>query len=141
MRWKPMVAVLALAAACSSVHPVAVQVGDRCFRCRRAIGDTKLAAEMISPQGAPFPFRTSGCLARYLQQHPTEGGVTYVADYKSGRLIPSDEAWFVPTMLGEGNEKQPDYFAFRSRADADEANTARVPLLRWKDVLDLAPAH
>jgi hypothetical protein len=141
MRWKPTVAVLVLAAACSSIHPAPVQVGDRCFRCRRDINDTALAAELISPQGVPFPFRTSGCLAQYLKEHPAERGAIFVADHTTRRLIPSDEAWFVPSILDEGNVKQPDYFAFRSRADGDEANTAHVPLLRWKDVLDLAPAN
>jgi hypothetical protein len=141
MRWKPTVAVLVLAAACSSLHPVAVKVGERCFRCRRDINDIGLAAELVSQQGVPFPFRTSGCLAKYLKEHPAERGATFVADHISRRLIPSDEAWFVPTTLHEGKAEQRDYLAFQSRADADGANTAHVPILRWKDVMNLASVN
>jgi hypothetical protein len=141
MRWKSGIAVLALTAACSSIHPVDVQVGDRCFRCRRAIGYPKLAAELVDRVGGPFPFRTSGCLATYLKSHPGVQGATFVADHTSGRLMPSQDAWFVPTILREGYNEVPDYLAFRSRAEADAANTAGVPLLRWKDVMDRASTN
>jgi hypothetical protein len=126
-----------LAIACSSVHPVAVQVGERCYRCRRAITDTKLAAQLIDNQGAPFPFRTSGCLAKYLKSHPEEKGAPFVADNGTGHFVSAASAWFVPTDLHptESQAIESDFLAFGSRKDAEAANTTHATLLRWDQVI------
>ena len=140
MKARHAVVIAVLAAACSSVHPVAVNVGDRCFRCRRSIGDTHLAAELIDTMKVPAPFRTSGCLAKYLKAHPKElAGTAFVADNKSGRLIPAGDAWFVPTTVTspDGKLQEDDYFAFGSRADA-RAAAGTATIVRWERVLAAA---
>jgi hypothetical protein len=132
-----VVLLVATATACMSIQAAPVQVGDRCLRCRQSIGDVRLAGEIIDRLKAPFPFRTAGCLAKYLKAHPAEEvAAVFVADNRSGRLIAADAAWFVPTVLtgADGRTKQDDYVAFRSRADADRFRDGR-PLLRWPQVL------
>ena len=141
MKWRAAIAVSLLAGACSSIQPVAVQLGDRCFRCRRPITEGRLAAEMVDPQGRAYPFRSSGCLAKYLRSHPGETGTLFVSDYRSGRLIDSTSAWFVPTDIGDGRVPEPDYLAFKSRADADAANKEHASVIRWTGVLEAVPAN
>ena len=63
---------------CSSVSPVAVNAGDQCFRCRQIILDTQIAGEMIDPSGMPAKFRSTGCLTKYLADHPKETGALFV---------------------------------------------------------------
>lgn len=138
------VLIAATLTACASVQPAAVQVGDRCLRCRRPIGDLRLAGEIIDKMRAPFPFRTAGCLAKYIRAHPAEQlTAVFVTDYKSGRMVEADDAWFVPTQLltPEGKKGEPDYLAFRSRADAEAARTEHQPMLRWIQVVAEAPAN
>lgn len=129
--------------ACASVHPVAIQAGDRCLRCREPIGNLQVAGEIIDRLRAPFPFRTAGCMAKYVKARPAESFTAiFVTDFKSGRLIEADDAWFVPAMLtGPGGRGlQPDYLAFRSRSDA-EAARAGQPLLRWSQVVAEAASN
>jgi hypothetical protein len=138
------VVVLLVAVACGTVQPAAVQVGDRCLRCRRAIGDLRLAGEVVDRLKAPFPFRTAGCLAKYVKGHGPESlTAVFVTDYRSGRMLPADDAWFVPTTLTtpDGKKTEEDYLAFRSRADADAARVNQQPLLRWTQVLAEASAN
>ena len=124
--------------ACTSVHPVAVQTGDRCLRCRQSIGDPRLAGEIIDVMRAPHPFRTAGCMAKYVKANP-EASFTaiFVTDHGTGRMLPASDAWFVPTELtaADGRRTQPDYVAFRSRADAEAFRTHAEPLLRWPQVV------
>jgi hypothetical protein len=132
-----VVLVLAVAA-CASIPPAAIQAGDRCARCRRAIGDLRLVAETIDHVKTPRPYRTAGCLAKYLKAHQEEKFLAvYVTDHRSGRMVPADAAWFVPTVLtqpgGRGTEE--DYVAFRSRKDAEAYRGAGEPLLRWAQVV------
>jgi hypothetical protein len=123
-------------AACASIQPAPVQAGDRCLRCRRAIGDVRLAAEIIDNMRAPFPFRTSGCMAKYVKANPESYTAVFVTDYRTGRMLPASSAWFVPTTLpAEGKRTEPDYLAFGSRADAQAALTHNEPILRWSQVV------
>jgi hypothetical protein len=129
--------------ACTSVRPVAIQAGDRCLRCRVSIGDLRVAGEIIDHLRAPFPFRTTGCLAKYVKAHSGEPFTAiFVTDFQSGRLIEADAAWFVPAKLAgpDGRQLQSDYLAFRSRSDADAARAGQ-PLLRWSQVVAEATAN
>lgn len=135
--------IIATLTACASVQPAAVEVGDRCYRCRRTIGDLRLAGETIDRMRAPHPFRTAGCLAKYIKVTPAdEVTATFVTDHKSGRMITADAAWFVPTQLAvpDSRKTEPDYLAFRSRADAEAAREGK-PMLRWSQVVAEAAAN
>ena len=130
--------------ACASIQPAAVQTGDRCLRCRQTIGDPRLAGEIIDNMRAPFPFRTAGCLAKYVKANPDASiAAIFVADHRTGRMLPASDAWFVPAELTapDGKRTQPDYVAFRSRADAEAFRTHAEPLLRWTQVLDETRAN
>ena len=124
--------------ACASIQPAAVQAGDRCLRCRQTIGDPRLAGEIIDQVRAPFPFRTAGCMAKYIKANPDRTILAiFVADHRTGRMVEAGDAWFVPAELTapDGKRTQPDYVAFRSRADAEAFRTRAEPLLRWTQVL------
>ncbi len=113
---------LALAAgvSCSSITPVAVNVGDQCFRCRRQIAEPRLAAEIIDANRLAYKFRTSGCLARYLADHPSDTGTIFVTDFPTGRMMQTAEAAFVPVLI-DPNTGERDYRAYKNKADADKA--------------------
>ena len=132
-----LVIVIAISA-CASIQPAAVQAGDRCVRCRRPIGDVKLAAEIIDQLKTPYPLRTAGCLAKYIKAHPGEqlAGV-FVTDYHTGHMLPADAAWYVATTLTQPNGRtvDRDYLAFRSQADAESFRTEGRPTLRWAQVV------
>lgn len=49
--------------ACSSIARVRVNAGDQCFRCRRAILETRRAAEVIDRNGFVAKFRAPLCMA------------------------------------------------------------------------------
>ena len=102
------------------------------------IGDLRLAAEMIDRMRAPFPFRTAGCLAKYVKAHPQDQFVAiFVTDHRTGRMLPAGDAWFVPALVTppDGTKGEADYLAFRSRADAEPFRTERLPPLRWAQVV------
>jgi hypothetical protein len=144
MRALYTVVVVAVIAGCASIHPAAVQVGDRCFNCRRTIGNLQLAAEVVDQLMTPRPFRTAGCLARYLKARPNEPvAAVFVTDYRTGRMLPADDAWFVPTTvtLADGKPGEPDYLAFRSRTDAAGESGGKPVLLRWAQVIAEASAQ
>jgi hypothetical protein len=144
MRTLYIVLIAAIAMACASIKPAPIQVGDLCLRCRRPIGDLRLAGEVIDKLRAPHPFRTAGCMAKYVKAHPDEQfAAVFVTDRESGRMLEAEDAWFVPTVLttADGKKKEPDYYAFRSRTDAERFRTERQPLLRWAQVVAEAPAN
>lgn len=140
MRTLYAVFVVAVVTGCASVAPVRVQSGDTCYRCHRPINDTKLAAEMIDRSDrvlTSYPFRTAGCMAKYLKANPEPTTSTmFVTDYKTGRMLETGSAWFVPTELtsADGKTSEADYVAFGSR---DDANAFRqdLPARRWNQVL------
>ena len=50
---------------------------------------------------APHPFRTAGCMARYVKANQAESFTAiFVTDFQSGRMIAANDAWFVPAQLG-----------------------------------------
>ena len=90
--------------ACASVKPVAINAGDRCLRCQAARSATSAwPAELIDRLRAPFPFRTAGCMAKYVEgrRRPSKSfAAIFVTDFQSGRpLIDATDAWFVPAKL------------------------------------------
>jgi hypothetical protein len=122
---------------CSAIAPVRINAGDQCFRCKRIISDTRLAAEQIQG-GLASKYRAPGCMAKYLVAHPDEGGTLFVTDYVTGKMIPPTEAIFVPVLL-DRNTGEGDYQAYKTSADASAAalELTTTPV-DWKTVLDRA---
>jgi len=132
--------VVTVVAGCASVAPVRVQSGDTCYRCHRAIQDTKLAAEIME-QGdhllTSYPFRTAGCMAKYLKANPAgKSSTIYVTDYRSRTMLEAGSAWFVPLTLtsADGKKVEHDFAAFASREDAS-AFRQDAQAKRWEQVL------
>lgn len=125
---------------CSSVGPVAVHAGDQCFRCRQTISETKLAGELIDASANRFvsKFRTPGCMAKYLVDHPDETGTMFATDYASGHMVNPNRLLFVEFLVN-ANTGERDYRAYLNRSDADAAalETHSVPV-DWKTVLQKA---
>ena len=82
------------------------------------IVNAKVAAEIVEPSGLAKKFRTVSCMARYINQHPTEGGV-FVTDYKTGRFMSAQSAVFVKAEIDETTREQ-TYLAFGDVAAAVE---------------------
>lgn len=138
MRALYAVVVVAIVAGCSSIRPAPLQVGDRCTNCTRVIGNLQVAAELVDQLKTPRPFRSAGCLANYLKAHPNQPvAAVFVTDYRTGRMLPADDAWFVPTLLNQPDGRAPeaDYLAFRSRGEATAEGGSRPVLLRWEQVV------
>jgi len=136
--------ILAVVAGCATIAPQ-VQAGNTCYRCHRVIQDTKLAAELIEQRdhlSTTYPFRTSGCMAKYLNVNPASTSTTiFVTDYRTGHMLEAGSAWFVPTTLtsADGKKVEHDFAAFGSREDAN-AFRQNVPVRRWSEVLaDVVP--
>jgi len=140
MRTFYVLLIVAAVAGCASVAPLKLQSGDTCYRCHRVIQDTKLAAEIMD-QGervaTSYPFRTAGCMAKYLKANPAgKSSTAYVTDYLTGRMLEAGDAWFVPLTLtsADGKTVEHDFAAFGSRADANRFRED-VPVKRWAEVL------
>jgi len=122
--------------ACNTVAPVKVQGGEVCYRCRRVIQDTKLAAETLDGK-LTWKFRSTGCVAKYLADHPQDTSQVFVTDYQTGRLMSPQRALFVPTIDRDNGEK--DFIAFADRAAASaEAFSRGVKAVDWTAVLSQA---
>lgn len=127
---------LIFAACASNVRPVAVNAGDTCFRCRQVIVDTEYAAEVIDAGMHAYKFRTPGCLAQYLNDHPSELLGTFVTDFASKKLIRADRATFVPVILNDRTMER-DYAAFRqsNQATLHAQKVGAERTFEWADVL------
>lgn len=122
-----------LAGGCSSITPLPIRTGEACFRCKRPIVDTRLAAQTIGG-GLASNFRGPGCLAKYLADHPDEKNVVFVTDFASGKMLLAESAFFVPTV--DTNNGERDYMAFRDRTAANtEATSRKTAPVTWADVL------
>ncbi len=135
---------LALAAAallsvsCSSVKPVQVNAGDTCYRCRRVILETRVAGEMVDPNGLAYKFKAPACLAKYIVEHPNEKGALFVTDWTTGHMIDPERATFVPFIIEE-NSMERDYKAFLKKDEAEAfAKETKTAPVDWKTVLDKA---
>jgi copper chaperone NosL len=131
-----LLGVTLLMAACSSMPPVPIAVGDVCFRCRRVIGDAAMAAEIIDKEGRAYKFRTTGCMAKFIKANPNDIAEVYVTDYRTRKLVQANSAIFVPTVIVEGYNKTADYMAFRNEdAAQDAAKRENSTPTDWKSVL------
>ena len=110
-----------LMAACSSMPPVPIAAGDVCFRCRRVIADTAMAAEIIDREGRAYKFRTTGCMAKFIKANPGDIAEIYVTDYRTRKLVQAKSAIFVPMVIVDGYNKTPDFIAFRNKEAAEDA--------------------
>lgn len=135
MRWL-IVAASVLAVGCSSVKPLPVVSGDRCFRCQRPIDDLKLASEMIDEGGHAFKFRTAGCMAKYLAEHPGEHNLgLFVTDHATGKFMEASKATFARVPLSKVSVEK-DYYAFKNAADAETlAKQEGGTTMEWDAVL------
>lgn len=127
-----------LTLSCGSVRPVAVHDGDQCFRCRRPIVEKAMAAELMDGNRFASKFRSSGCMAKYLADHPGETGTMFVTDYVTSKLVRTEGVLFVPVLLNRDTGER-DYRAYLQKADADAAAAElhSVPI-DWKTVLEKA---
>jgi hypothetical protein len=118
MRWL-IVAASVLAVGCSSVKPLPVIAGDRCFRCQRPIDDVRLAGELIDGAGHASKFRTPGCMAKYLADHPNElyTGI-FVTDHSTGKFIEAADATFARVTQSTASMEK-EYLAFKDAGDAE----------------------
>jgi hypothetical protein len=125
-------------AACTSVQPARVELGDRCLRCRRPVQDLRLAGEIVDSMRAPFPFRTAGCMAKYVKANSgLQFTAIFVTDFRTGKMIAASDAWFVPTSITspDGTTAEADYYAFRTRSDAQQFKADTASFLRWNQVV------
>ena len=119
--------------ACNSALPVKVEGGEVCYRCRRVIADARLAAETLDGK-LVWKFRSTGCVSKYLADHPRDASIVFVTDYKTGKLVQPDRATFVPTVDRNTGEK--DFIAFTDRAAASaEAYSRGVKPVDWNGVM------
>lgn len=131
-------AIALLAVSCSSVKPVQVNAGDSCYRCRRVILETRLAGEMVDPNGLAYKFRAPGCMAKYLGEHPNEKGTLFVTDFATGHMIDPARASFVQVIVDE-NSMERDYRAYLRKSDADAfAAQVKTTAIDWNAVLSKA---
>ena len=124
--------------ACASVQPAKVEAGDRCLRCRRPIQDLRLAGEIIDNMRAPFPFRSPACMAKYIKANKDlQLTAIFVTDFRTGKMIPASDAWFVPTSVTseDGRSAEADYYAFRTRSEAREFKADTTKFMRWSQVV------
>lgn len=123
-------------AACASIKPMPIRTGELCFRCRRPISDTRLAAQTIGG-GLVSNFRAPGCMATYIAEHPGDQGAVFVTDFTSGRMVRAEGAVYVPTVNRDNGEH--DFIAFSNRVAAqDEATSRSTSFVTWDAVLTQA---
>jgi hypothetical protein len=134
-----LAAALATGVSCSSITPATINVGDQCFRCRRTIIETRLAAEIVDPNGLAYKFRSSGCLAKYLADHPEDNGTIFVTDFATGRMMQTADATFVPVLL-DSTTGERDFRAYRTKIEAEKvAKELGVTATDWAGVREQAP--
>lgn len=128
-----------LAAGCSSVTPLPITASDVCYSCRRTINEPALAGEVITKQNQALKFRTTGCMARWLKEHPDTAKAVFVTDYVSGRMIKATSATFVPFVMVDKYVKTPDFIAYYAAENAAEAAAQyKSTPIRWDEVLERA---
>jgi NosL len=136
MRWLILAAAGLVALGCSSVQPLRIDAGERCFRCGRVIEDSKLAAEIIDEGGHALKFRTASCMAKYVAEHGQHDwrGI-WVTDYGTGKFVKVNKASFARITVNP-NTNERDYAAFASaEAAAEKAKEAGGAPLEWDAVL------
>ena len=129
-------AISMLAISCGSMRPVKISQGDQCFRCRRTITDTRLAAETLGRSGLVSKFKAPGCMATYLAKNPPGGDAVFVTDYTSGKMIAPDRARYVQIIVNPDTGER-DFRAYLDSREADAAALEyRSTVTSWQGVLD-----
>jgi hypothetical protein len=122
---------------CGSASPVKVNAGDQCFRCRRTIGDTRVAGEIVDG-GLATKYRGPGCLAKYLAAHADETGAIFVTDFTTGKMFQADRGSYVPVVV-DPNTGETDYRAYKMKVAADEAaRELKTAAIDWSTVISRA---
>lgn len=138
-----LIAVLsALLAGCTSARPVDVKVGEACWRCRRPILDTAIAAELMDSKGFASKFRTVHCMTTWIAQQkaPVEGQL-WVMDSARKRWIRAERALYVRAVI-DPRTMERDFLAFGDRAAASEAaRRHESAVVQWADVLEMGRTH
>ena len=89
----------------------------------------------------PTKYKTTGCMAAYVANHPSDDSRYYVTDFVSGGLIEAERAFFVQVLMNDTTGER-DYRAYYSHGMADiAAQILSVRVLRWDDVLAKARAR
>jgi hypothetical protein len=115
-------------------QPDTVAEGEVCFKCRRVIDNDRIAAEILD-RNLPTKYRTVGCMAAYVAQHPSQVSRYYVTDFASRGLIDASRAHFVPVVVNDLTGER-DYRAYYSRGMADSAaQSLGVTVLDWDTVI------
>lgn len=138
MKWLILAAGL-FALGCSSVQPLRIDAGDRCFRCGRMIDETRLAGEIIDERGHALKFRTASCMAKYLADHAdhTWRGV-WVTDYGTGKFVKASSASFARITINP-NTNERDYAGFAAPEDAEaKAKEENSATSDWNAILQAA---
>ncbi len=114
--------------------PQTIGEGEVCYKCRKVITNHKLAAEIMD-RNLPTKYKTAGCMAAYVANHPSSKSRYYVTDFVSGGLIEAEHAFFVPVLINDTTGER-DYRAYYSHGMADiAAQVLGVPVMRWDDIL------
>jgi nitrous oxide reductase accessory protein NosL len=136
MRWL-IVAACLFTLGCSSVQPLKIAAGERCFRCGRTIEDVRLAGEVIDKRGHALKFRTAGCMAKYLASQPpdTEWRGIWVTDYETGKFVKASKATYARVLV-DRNTNERAFAAFSSeKAAAAMAREQGGTTIEWASVL------
>lgn len=138
MRWL-IAAAAVLAVGCSSVKPLPVVVGDRCFGCGRPIDEVKLAGELIDHGGHALKFRSAACMAKFLAEHEgDEYRAMFITDYNTGRFIELSDAKFAKVTVNKATLEK-DYLAFHDAAAAEQmARSEGGSVMAWEAVVAAA---
>jgi copper chaperone NosL len=97
------VAVLLVAIALFRLNRVSLPEGpvpvvwDRevCEHCKMHVGDPRFAAQLQATDGTVVSFDDPGCLAAYLESHPTEVHAIYFRDREGQKWLSQSEAAFI----------------------------------------------
>lgn len=120
--------------------PQTIAAGETCFQCRKTIVDHKLAAEIMD-RNMPTKYRTPGCLAAYVAEHPSDVSRYFVTDYVTGGLIEAEHAYYVRVLINDRTGER-DYRAYHNRVAAEAAAyDTGEKMVRWDTVLDRAKAR
>jgi copper chaperone NosL len=91
------VAAVLMAVACGGGVPSPARLdtnNDVCAVCRMVVSDQHLASQVLVPGEEPRFFDDLGCLARFLQEHPQQDAVVYVADHRTGEWTRAETALY-----------------------------------------------
>jgi hypothetical protein len=80
-------------------------------------------------------------MAKYIKANSdTQFAAIFVTDYKTGKMIQANDAWFVPVNIPvpESHGIESDYYAFRTQGEASEYQADASKLLRWQQVVAAA---